>query len=91
MTDSDDARETVNDIFATGLRNAHAMEAQAKELLERQIERLDDYPELRDRMRRHLTETEGQQERLKQILRSMSEPTSTIEDAAMAFFGIYAL
>jgi ferritin-like metal-binding protein YciE len=42
-------------------------------------------------MRRHLTETEGQQERLKQILRSMSEPTSTIKDAAMAFFGIYAL
>ena len=87
MTDSDDARDTVNDILATGLRNAHAMEAQAKELLERQIERLDDYPELRDRMRRHLAETEGQQERLEQILRSMNEPTSTIKDAAMAIFG----
>jgi ferritin-like metal-binding protein YciE len=74
MTDSDDARDTVNDILATGLRNAHAMEAQAKELLERQIERLDDYPELRDRMRRHLAKTEGQQERLEQILRSMNEP-----------------
>lgn len=87
MTDSDDARDTVNDILATGLRNAHAMEAQAKELLEQQIERLDDYPELRDRMRRHLAETEGQQERLEQILRSMNEPTSTIKDAAMAIFG----
>lgn len=79
--------DTVNDIFATGLRNAHAMEVQAKQLLQRQIERLDDYPELRDRMRRHVAETEGQQLRLEQILRSRSEPTSTIKDTAMAFFG----
>jgi ferritin-like metal-binding protein YciE len=87
MTASDDARDTVHDIFAKGLRNAHAMEAQAKQLLERQIERLDDYPELRDRMQRHLAETEGQQTRLEEILRSMSEPTSTIKDAAMSLFG----
>ena len=86
MTDSD-ARDTVNDIFATGLRNAHAMEAQAKQLLERQVERLDDYPELKDRMRRHIAETEAQQTRLEQILRARSEPTSTLKDAAMSLFG----
>ncbi len=84
MTESTGA---LNDIFATGLRNAHAMEAQVKELLERQIERLDDYRELRDRTRRHLDETEGQQMRIEEILRSISEPTSTIRDTAMAYFG----
>ncbi len=87
MTDADDAKDSVNSIFATGLRNARAMEAQAKELLERQIERLDDYPELRDRMRQHLTETKGQQERLEPILGSMSAQASTLKDTVIAFLG----
>ena len=87
MTDAADAKDTVNLIFVTGLGNAHAMEAQATELLERQIQPLDDYPGLRNRMRRHLTETEGQQERLERILGSMNEQTSTLKDTAMALFG----
>ena len=39
---SDGARE----LFITGLRNAHAMEHQARELMERQIERSTDYPQV---------------------------------------------
>jgi ferritin-like metal-binding protein YciE len=38
---------TARDIFVVGLRNAHAMETQARELMERQSERLDDYPEVK--------------------------------------------
>ncbi len=87
MTDADDAKDSVNSIFATRLRNARAMEAQAKELLERQIQRLDDHPELRDRMRQHLTETKGQQERLEPILGSMSAQASTLKDTVIAFLG----
>ena len=87
MTDAATAKDTVNSIYVTGLRNAHAMEAQAKELLERQIERLDDYPELKARMQQHLSETERQQERLDRILGSMSEQASTLKDTAMAFVG----
>src|SRR3954470_24852346 len=34
--------ESARDIYVTGLRNAHAMEVQARELMERQSERLDD-------------------------------------------------
>jgi ferritin-like metal-binding protein YciE len=37
---SDSARE----LFITGLRNAHAMEHQVRELMQRQIERSTDYP-----------------------------------------------
>ncbi|MGC2787455.1 MAG: ferritin-like domain-containing protein [Roseiarcus sp.] len=87
MTDGADARDTLNSIYATGLRNAHAMEAQAKELLKRQIERLDDYPELKSRLQQHLSETDRQQDRLERILGSLGESTSSIKDAALALFG----
>jgi ferritin-like metal-binding protein YciE len=46
------------DIFIDGLRNAHAMETQARELMQRQSERLTDYPELKSRVQTHLRETE---------------------------------
>jgi ferritin-like metal-binding protein YciE len=39
--------QTARDIVVVGLRNAHAMEVQARELMERQSERLDDYPEVK--------------------------------------------
>jgi hypothetical protein len=45
------------DIFVTGLRDAHAMETQARELMERQSERLTDYPDVQARMKEHLGET----------------------------------
>jgi ferritin-like metal-binding protein YciE len=79
--------ETFRSIFVSGLRNAHAMESQATELLERQIERLDEYPELKGRLQSHLNETHRQQERLDGILRSLNESPSTIKDMAMSFFG----
>ena len=56
--------ETERDFFVTGLRNAHAMEMQARELMERQIDRTQDYPELRTRLQQHLVETTSQLERL---------------------------
>ena len=75
------------DIFIDGLRNAHAMETQARELMERQSERLTDYPEVRTQMQKHLRETEGQMKRLEQCLSSLGETTSTIKDTAQSFMG----
>ena len=60
------------DIFIDGLRNAHAMETQARELMERQSERLTDYPDVKNRVHAHLQETEGQLKRLEQCLSSLS-------------------
>jgi len=52
------------EIFETGLRNQHAVEHQAIELLERQIARLENYPEMAERMRLHLEESQEQALRL---------------------------
>lgn len=79
--------DTARKIYVTGLRNAHAMEAQAIELLERQIGRLQNYPEMAERMRQHVGESQAQQKRLEEALASLSETYSTIKDTAMAALG----
>lgn len=76
-----DARE----VFVTGLRNAHALENQAHEMLERQVERMGDYPELQSRLRDHLRETKTQLSRLEQCLSNLGESTSSMKDTALAF------
>src|SRR3978361_2361857 len=78
---------TAREIFLIGLRNAHAMETQARELMERQSERLTDYPEVQARMKTHLRETEGQLKRLDQCLSSLGERASAIRDTAQSAMG----
>jgi ferritin-like metal-binding protein YciE len=71
-------------VFVVGLRNAHAMEVQARELMERQSERLDDYPEVRAKVKQHLAETHDQLSRLERCLEACGEATSTLKDAAQS-------
>lgn len=78
-----DARE----IFITGLRNAHAMETQAREMMERQSERLDEYPDVKARVTAHLHETETQLKRLDECLASVGESSSTLKDTTQSLMG----
>lgn len=79
----DDWRE----LYATGLRNAHAVENEAMEIIERQITLHDDYPELRERLRQHLEETRQQKTRLEGLLSRMNESPSALKDMALSFMG----
>jgi ferritin-like metal-binding protein YciE len=81
MTDS------ARDLLIVGLRDAHAMENQAEELMERQVDRLTDYPDVHARLERHLTETRRQKKRLEDCLESCGESPSSIKDMAMSFTG----
>jgi ferritin-like metal-binding protein YciE len=76
--------QTARDIFVHGLRNAHAMETQARELMERQSERLDEYPEVKAKVAAHLQETNEQIKRLEQCLDALGEGTSTLKDTAQS-------
>ena len=78
---------SVSDIYLTGLRNAHALEAQATQLLTRQVERLENYPAMSDRLRQHIQESEAQATRLKQILESHGSSPSTLKDMVTGFMG----
>jgi ferritin-like metal-binding protein YciE len=75
--------ESVRDVMITGLRNAHAMEAQAVQLLQRQSERLGDYPQLQARVQQHLEETRGQQAQLEALLSRFDTSTSGLKEAAL--------
>jgi ferritin-like metal-binding protein YciE len=75
---------TARDIFITGLRNAHAMEIQARELMERQSERMDEYPEVKARLQTHLKETNEQLQRLERCLEACGESNSSLKDTAQS-------
>ncbi|MDF2689473.1 MAG: hypothetical protein K0Q80_2439 [Microvirga sp.] len=71
--------EDIRNIFITGLENAHALEKQAIQLMERQVERFENYPEMSDLLRRHIVETEGQIRRLDEALHSFGADRSILK------------
>jgi ferritin-like metal-binding protein YciE len=75
---------TAREVFVVGLRNAHSMEVQARELMERQSERLDDYPDVQAKVKEHLAETNQQLKRLEQCLEACGETSSTLKDATQS-------
>ncbi|QFU14939.1 ferritin-like domain-containing protein [Microvirga thermotolerans] len=77
--------ETVRSIFVTGLQNAHALEKEAVQLMSRQLERLENYPEMSDILRRHMQETEQQIRRLDEMLHTFGEDRSLLKDVATQF------
>lgn len=84
------AGAAVREAFVAGLRNAHALENQALSIMKRQVERLENYPQVAARLRQHIAETEGQQDRIGRILESLGEGSSGLKDMAMSFTGTMA-
>ena len=78
---------SIGDIYLVGLRNAHALEAQADQLLSRQVERIQNYPAMRERLQRHIQETRQQSQRLERILEAHGTSQSTLKDLATSFLG----
>ncbi|KAF1050231.1 ferritin-like domain-containing protein [Xylophilus sp.] len=62
------------------LRDAHAMEQQAEQMLSATAERVEHYPELQARLRSHLEETRGQARRLRAYLEAHGGDTSLVKD-----------
>jgi ferritin-like metal-binding protein YciE len=75
------------DIYIVGLRNQHAVENQAIELLERQVGRLENYPEMEARMRQHIEESREQARRLEDLLAQHDTSHSGLKDTVMSLVG----
>lgn len=69
------------------LRDAHAMEMQAIQILESQARRIESYPDLRNRILEHLEETRAQAELLERCIDQHGATTSPFKDSAAAFLG----
>ena len=74
-------------IYVTALKNTHALELQALQIMERQVERLQHYPEMEAALRRHIGETHGQRDRLEEALKSLAEGPSAIKEGFLGFVG----
>jgi ferritin-like metal-binding protein YciE len=79
--------EKARDIFIVGLRNQHAVENQAIELLQRQIGRLENYPEMVARMQEHVRESQEQARRIEEILSGLGTSHSSMKDTAQSIMG----
>ncbi|MCJ2054236.1 ferritin-like domain-containing protein [Methylobacterium sp. J-070] len=74
-------------IYVTALKNTHALEMQALQIMERQVERLERYPEMEQALRRHIAETHGQRDRLEEALRSLDDSPSALKEGFLGFVG----
>ncbi|KQR76018.1 hypothetical protein ASG25_15185 [Rhizobium sp. Leaf384] len=85
MADTD-----IRTIFVTGLKNAHAMENQALSIMKPQVSRIENYPQVADRLQQHIRETEGQITRIETLLDELAESHSALKDMALSFTGAMA-
>ena len=73
--------------YAMGIQSAHALEKQATQLIARQLERLESYPEVSAMLRQHGLETDRQIERLEGILSEIGSSPSAVKDLALQAAG----
>ncbi|HEX8601602.1 MAG TPA: DUF892 family protein [Pseudoduganella sp.] len=80
-----DVNENLND----WLRDAHAMEQQAEQMLTAQADRLEHYPDLKARIIQHIEETRGQQALLDECMARRGVTNSVMKDLGgkLAAFG----
>lgn len=85
--DGDANGNRLHEIYHTGLRNQHALEMTAIELTERQVERLENYPEMAERLRVHHRESQEQARRLEEILERHGTSSSSLKNAVTSVMG----
>lgn len=76
--------------YVTGLRNAHAVENQALSIMRPQAGRIENYPEVEQRLVQHIAETEDQIQRLERLLDAAGDDKSALKDLALSFAGTMA-
>lgn len=75
------------ELYMQGLRDAHALEVQAIQIMSRQVERLENYPDVKAGLQRHIRESEGQKSRLEQIMQAHGTSGSTLKEAVTGLVG----
>ena len=78
---------TVRETLREWLKDAHAMEHQAIEILEKQAQRTERYPDLQQRIERHLEESRQQAKDIKACIEKMNGDPSSIKKSVAKFMG----
>jgi ferritin-like metal-binding protein YciE len=72
------------------LRDAHGMEVEALDILEKQAARLESYPEMQARVQQHAEETRRQAEQVAGCIERLGGDTSTVKDVVGKVMGTMA-
>jgi ferritin-like metal-binding protein YciE len=76
------------DLLMQWLRDAHAMELQATNMLDGMARRIEHYPQLKDRIQRHLEETRSHAEMVESCIKRRGGDTSVLKDLAGRVVGM---
>lgn len=68
--------------FMDWLRDAHAMEEQAERMLNGTAEQLEHYPQLKERLYAHVSETQQQSRLVRECIERCGGDTSVVKDLA---------
>ncbi|EOV9671574.1 ferritin-like domain-containing protein [Cronobacter turicensis] len=71
---------TYQENYHDWLRDAHAMEKQAEQMLESMASRIEHYPDLKSRLEQHLEETRHQQQLINSVIERNNVSTSVVKD-----------
>ena len=83
--------KTATERLTQWLRDAHTMETEAETMLKALSSRIENYPELRQRIDQHVEETRNQARRIEARLEAMdSSPSSVKDTAASAMASLHA-
>ncbi|MFW5966518.1 MAG: ferritin-like domain-containing protein [Persicimonas sp.] len=69
------------------LRDAHAMEKSAESILEKQVDRIEDYPEVHKKVEEHLRVTKRQAQRIEDCIEQLGGDTSVLKETVGKFMG----
>jgi ferritin-like metal-binding protein YciE len=78
---------TREELLMQWLRDAHAMEKQAIESIENQIDRLEHYPQMQSWARDHVEASQRQREMVRECIERRGGDVSTLKDMAMTVMG----
>jgi ferritin-like metal-binding protein YciE len=79
---------TSDETFMSWLRDAHAMEEQAEQVLSSLARRIENYPELKSQIERHLDVTRSQAERLRGCMERRKSAPSAIKVTMAKMLGV---
>lgn len=74
-------------VYEGSLRNTHAAEHQGLTQMKGQVNTLDEYPEYKALLQRHITTTESQLDRIERALEELGTSTSAFKEAVTSTVG----
>ncbi len=75
------------EVLLDWLRDAHGMERMALETLEKQADRLKNYPQLQARVQQHVQETQWQMDQVKSCIEQLGGSTSSLKSGVGSLMG----